>query len=248
MRPLSARQLLTVWEQGLVQTSIQRALSLLAAASPGVSPDSLARLPVGQRDGRLLTLRAWTFGEQLLGFATCPACEESLELTFNVNDIRVAADEDVPDAFDLDIDAYHLRFRLPNSLDMMASASNGDDAVTVRQRLLERCFLAAEQDGEAHSLNRLPSSVITTMAMRMAEADPQADVQTALVCPACDHQWQAAFDIGTFFWMEINEWARRTLRIVNALAAAYGWREADILAMSAWRRQLYLNMVNQSHG
>lgn len=245
MQPLSASELLTIWEQGLAQTSIQRALSLLSAASPGIPPDSLARLPVGQRDGRLLTLRAWTFGKQLLGMAACPACDERLELAFNVDDIRVAASEEVPDAFDLEVDDYCLRFRLPNSLDLAAGVADAGDTNTLRQHLLQRCFLDAEHDGKAQTLSQLPLSVITTMATHMAEADPQADVQTALACPSCQHQWQVAFDIFAFFWAEINEWARRTLREVHLLASAYGWREADILALSAWRRQLYLNMVNQ---
>jgi hypothetical protein len=34
------------------------------------------------------------------------------------------------------------------------------------------------------------------------------------------------------------------LRDVHALATAYGWREADIVAMSPWRRQVYLDMVS----
>jgi hypothetical protein len=33
------------------------------------------------------------------------------------------------------------------------------------------------------------------------------------------------------------------MREVHTLAAMYGWRETDILAMSAWRRQRYLEMI-----
>jgi hypothetical protein len=78
----------------------------------------------------------------------------------------------------------------------------------------------------------------------MVQADPQADVQLALTCPACGHQWEATFDIASFFWSEIDSWAHRILREVHTLASAYGWREADILAMSPQRRQLYLEMVS----
>ena len=77
----------------------------------------------------------------------------------------------------------------------------------------------------------------------MAEVDPQADVQMDLTCPACGHQWQALFDIESFFWREISAWANRILREVHALASAYGWRESDILSMSTWRRQTYLNLI-----
>jgi hypothetical protein len=78
----------------------------------------------------------------------------------------------------------------------------------------------------------------------MSRADPQADVRLALTCPACRHQWRSIFDIVTFFWIELDVWARRTLRDVHALARAYGWREADILALSPQRRQCYLEMIS----
>jgi hypothetical protein len=32
---------------------------------------------------------------------------------------------------------------------------------------------------------------------------------------------------------------------VHALASAYGWREADVLAMSPMRRQVYLELARQ---
>ena len=79
----------------------------------------------------------------------------------------------------------------------------------------------------------------------MALVDPQADVQLALSCPACGQQWRATFDVVSFLWDELDAWARRLLREVHTLASAYHWREADILAMSRWRRQYYLDLVQR---
>jgi len=83
------------------------------------------------------------------------------------------------------------------------------------------------------------------MLARMAKADPQAEVLITMQCPACPHQWSAPLDIGAFFWAELNAWATRMLREVHLLAAAYGWREPDILALSPRRRQLYLEMLER---
>jgi hypothetical protein len=77
----------------------------------------------------------------------------------------------------------------------------------------------------------------------MADCDPQADVEIARTCSACGHQWQTSFDIVSFFWTEICAQAKRLLREVDILARVYGWREADILSMSAARRRAYLEMV-----
>ncbi|MEA1978379.1 MAG: phage baseplate protein, partial [Chloroflexota bacterium] len=66
-----------------------------------------------------------------------------------------------------------------------------------------------------------------------------------LTCPECSHQWEVLFDIASFLWTEINNWAERTLRTVHQLASAYGWAEREILNLSPVRRQLYLGMVNR---
>jgi hypothetical protein len=77
----------------------------------------------------------------------------------------------------------------------------------------------------------------------MAQADPQADIQLDLSCPACQHHWQAAFDVVAFLWNEIDSWAHRILSDIHVIASAYGWSEADILALSAARRQTYLDLI-----
>jgi uncharacterized protein (UPF0212 family) len=243
MRSVSASELLGVWEQGLAQRPVRRALTLLTTACPETSPEELAKLSIGQRDARLLALREWTFGHQLISLATCPSCGQRLELTFNVADIQVATEVEPKETLALSVADYEVHFRPPNSLDLAAIADQKDVA-TGRQRLLESCLMAVHQNGEQVSADQLPANIREAVVERMAQADPQADVQLALSCPSCGHQWQAAFDIVSFFWSEINAWASRILREVHTLASAYGWRETDILAMSPWRRQCYLEMLS----
>jgi hypothetical protein len=82
------------------------------------------------------------------------------------------------------------------------------------------------------------------IARRMADCDPRANIELALECPACGHNWEALFDVVSFFWKEIEAWSRRVLGEVHALASAYGWTEREILALSPWRREFYLQMVS----
>jgi hypothetical protein len=109
--------------------------------------------------------------------------------------------------------------------------------------LLERCILQAVCKGKYVLFQQLPSHVKDAVITQMAQADPQANVPIDISCSACNHQWRSFFDIVSFFWTEINAWAFRVLREVHTLAITYSWREADILAMSPRRRQLYLEMV-----
>lgn len=236
MRPVSASELLNVWEHGQGQRSVQRALALLAAACPGTPPDELAKLSIGRRDALLLTLREWTFGSRMACVVACPACGERLEPSFDAADIRLeTAEEAGSGELSLTFHGREVRFRLPNSLDMLALAGS-QDLAGARRALLDRCLSKPPR-------RPVPEELAAEVARKMTEADPQADVQLALSCPSCAHSWSAVFDITSFFWREIEAWACRVLREVHALAFAYGWQEDYILSLSPRRRQAYLQMV-----
>jgi len=218
-------------------------LILLAAACPELTREELATLSVGQRDARLLTLRELTSGPRLNGFVECPRCAERLEFDVAVADLRVAAEPDTEEeARELVVEGLSLRFRLPDSRDL-AAVLDCRDTAAARDLLVRRCVLQASRDGAPVAVGELSAEATTRLARRMAECDPQAEVLLDLRCPTCEHAWQALFDIVAFFWAEIATQAKRLLREVHTLARAYGWREADILGMSARRRQFYLEMA-----
>lgn len=243
MYSLSASELLDVWERGLAKQPAERALALLSATSPEAAPEALARMTIGRRDRLLLGLRERTFGQHLSSTASCPRCGERLEFNFTTREIALDAEDREDDGqFSLTAMGYEVEFRLPTSLDLSAiSAATGPD--DAQRLLLSRCLLKARRGGEELSASELPAEVIEAVVDEMARRDPQADVQLALDCPQCGHAWALAFDIVSFFWTEIDAWAQRILREVHALASAYGWREQDILGLSAWRRQVYLAMI-----
>lgn len=255
MRNLLAAELLTAWERALGQSPVQQALVLLATMYPEHSPEQLAQISVGRRDACLLTLREQLFGSQLDSVTICPQCQEHIELAFSVSDIRVepAASEIVDPASEgikLAMDGYQVHFRLPNSLDLL-SIETSTKVDHTREQLLRRCLQSvvceARNSGESESLNdvsRLPMTLTDTIAERMAQADPQADVRLAVSCPACRHTWHAPFDIASYLMGEIHSWAKHVLREVHSLARAYGWCETDILAMTPTRRRAYLELLD----
>jgi T4 bacteriophage base plate protein len=243
MRSLLASELLDVWERGLSQSSLQRALTLLAAACPDIPSEQLVHLSIGQRDGFLLSLREKIFGSQLVSHTVCPKCRDRLELTFSVSDIRVVPEIEPASVLVTKVENYKVQYRLPTSLDL-GQVAGQSDLPRMRQQLLSRCLISAHYKDEALELSELPEALLSTVLEAMAQADPQADVQLALTCPACNHQWQVTFDVVSFFWSEIHGWARRLLQEIHTLASVYSWSEADILSMSAQRRQLYLEMIS----
>jgi hypothetical protein len=119
---------------------------------------------------------------------------------------------------------------LPNTVDLLEVASESPERRA--QALLARCA-GAELSGSA-------SGAVQT---KMAEIDPTSRIELALSCPGCEHQWSDFFDIASYLWTELSDHAVRLLRETHTLARAYGWREADILALSPRRRQVYLDLV-----
>ncbi|MGH2883643.1 MAG: phage baseplate protein [Solirubrobacteraceae bacterium] len=219
-----------------------RALTLLGAACSEASPDELASLSIGRRDADLLALREGTFGSEMAGVAVCPRCGEQLELLFGVAQIRQQSVAQAGQAFALTVDGYQLQVRPPNSMDLAAIGAQHDASLR-RRLLLERCLIAVHREATPVATDELPANVIIAVEEGIARADPQADIRLAISCPACDHRWEGVFDILSFFWSEIEAWAARILHEVHILASAYGWREHDILALSARRRQFYLEMA-----
>jgi len=243
MNRLSALELLAAWECGLSQGIMNRALTLLAVSNPRCSRNTLAQLSIGRRDAGLLSLREQLFGSQLSAVTECPSCREQLEFNLRTSDLRNSSDAAVFDS-SVSVGEWQLEFRLPTSNDLLEIPEDSD-LEEARTQLLERCILSVEENRTARPLGDVPADVIDAVVQRMSEADPFGDLQLALGCPACEHHWQAPFDIARFLWIEINAWAHRILRDVNSLARVYGWTEPDMLALSPLRRQIYLEMISQ---
>jgi hypothetical protein len=242
MAKLTAAQLIEVWEIGAGKPPAERALALLAAAYPYDAPEALAQLSIGRRDARLLSLREATFGSELFSISECPGCGERLEMSFQTGDVRSQPEENGGQEYQLDENGYGVRFRLPNSLDLLAA--HGSDAITGRSVLLERCILTAAGQGEDLPIEKLPAAVLTKVIEQMSANDPQAVIELDLACPACGRSWIAPFDILSYFWSEIEAWVQRILLEIHQIATAYGWSEAEILNLSAWRRQRYLELIS----
>ncbi len=244
MRHLTARELLDVWEKGLNQPLLQRALILLVAAFPEMSPDGLAELSVGARDARLLHVREQLFGSQFLNTTTCPQCLERIEWKSEISEMRIhtSTDESVPHEFTLEKDGYHLRFRMPNSKDL-AEVIGSYDGDLAQRKILARCITSMEIADERCDVEHLPDHIMLMLNKRMEELDPQAAINMQVSCPACSHTWNVLFDIASFLWTEVNDWAERMLQAIHKLARGYGWTEKEVLQLSPVRRHLYVGML-----
>jgi hypothetical protein len=229
---LSELDVLAVWQEGAGAPAVARAVAIAARAAPHL--EAVSDWSIGRRDALLLDVHAAVFGGAIELVTACPACDEALELTLAVDDVRSShgdarAEHELVD----EVSGVRVVFRLPSSADLLAVATI-DDIAAARQALAERCVV-----GDA----ALPESAVAALSARVAELDPQADIQLALVCAECGHGWTVPFDVADYVWRRIDTRARTLVSEVAGLAGAFGWSEAEILGLPADRRRLYLDLV-----
>ncbi len=248
MHTPSASELLQAWERGAESSAAACGLWLLDASCEDLDAESLLSLPLGRRDALLLDLRERLFGRRIDGVACCPACGATVEASFDVGALRQGGQAGIgtTDAHGMSTRELHLagagghiRFRVPDSRDLLAMQAS-DDVASARRLLIQRCVIEVGGKKWGEDVDSLSEAMQLALARAMADADPQADLSLEFTCPDCRQSWEPVFDMARFLWQELHAWALRLLRDIDTLARTYHWSEADILAMSPRRRQAYL--------
>ncbi|MFG2126255.1 hypothetical protein ACGFNV_00390 [Streptomyces sp. NPDC048751] len=230
MTSVSATELLDAWEAGWGRDPLRRGLALLAVAR-GTTRAAAADVPVGLRDRALFAFRAALFGTGVEAVSRCPGCGTDVDVAFDQRDLLAAlpgpvSGQQVPDTVTVRVDGRDVPARMPTSADLAAVLDAGPPAPD--EALAHRCA---------------PTAPVAAVAAAWTAADPLLDLRIDLGCPDCAHTWEETFDIVAFLWAELDAWGRRTLHEVHDLARAYGWSEADVLALTPWRRRCYLGLV-----
>lgn len=238
-----AARLLDLLDRGASQHPVERALSLLAEATPGASTEALAALPIGRRDQRLLHIYAELFPAPIRGRSACPSCGVAVEVSVSARELLLESPEpDEPIA--VRAEGFSALVRLPNSTDLRA-AVRAPSAAQARAAVLSRVVLSVRRGEDEARVSEMPPALVEAIDAALAAADPQADLELTPVCPGCGQQWSVVFDPEDALWTRIRALGERTLDEVDALARVYHWSEAEILQLSPQRRARYIARVTR---
>src|SRR5204862_3576939 len=116
VRP-NAGDLLRAWERGLTENNVDRALTLLSVAGADAR-ETLASLPIGERDARLLAVHEALFGPTLDSVVECPRCGTPLEFTVSTTQLSDRPAVPQSAALEVSVGSLHARLRLPDSADL----------------------------------------------------------------------------------------------------------------------------------
>ena len=236
------RLLLLAWEKGFHQSLIYKGLYLLQLLYPHANLEELMAFSIGRRDVNLLYLRSLLFGNQLENTAHCPECGQKTEWTMPLKQLYLQPLETQEDKeeFTLEQEGKPIAFRLPNNQDLLELSTENPSAWTT-ERLLQKCIL--QQEGIIRQVEDFSDIFKQQIIEKIAELDPQADINIGLSCPECEYQWSLNFNILTYLWTELEDYVYRLLQDIGRLAMNFGWSENSILEMSRFRRNLYLQML-----
>ena len=242
MQQLSDRDLLQVWENWIHQPLIYKSLELLALLDPDLDRETAASLPIGERDGRLMEIRKNLFGSQLQNATSCPTCGEQVEWEMSLDTFQPGISERSTDNQQVEVsfEEHKLVMRLPNSWDILEIMPL-EDMEQQTNSLIERCTLQ-----NALPFDRIedyPEALRKAIVQQIEERDPRAYIEIGINCPGCSHSWNMTFDIMEYLWTEIDRYAQGLLQDIFVLAHHFGWSEHDILSMSKWRRNWYIQML-----
>lgn len=234
MRALQGDLLLEAWERGASQGDLERPLTLLSVGWPERSWDELVDTSLTQLQMELLLLRRASFGDALRSSVPCPLCAARLELELRVSSMLPEGTLKPPCETTWEHDDVVHWMRPVTSRDLASIASVGDR----RKRLLELCTRTDPAGG-------CTTARCDALAMEhFNRLNEGTEIRLTLQCPTCSRMEKVDLDIGRFVWMEVRHAALLLLREVHRLAAAYGWSEREILAMSNARRSMYLGIAS----
>lgn len=240
---LTAAGLLDAWERGAHGTPAERGQLLACAARPDLHPDVVGKMTLGQRNRALFELRSRVFGPVLEAAVRCPRCTAAIEFQLRASDLAATAGRATETVWHrLVVGDYDITFRVLTTTDLSSAARAGTRG-EVRHELLARSIGSVASGETAVALDDLPPDVVEAIGDAIIETDPGVEAAIGLDCPACSHAWSLPLDIASYLWTEIVSEAERLLFEIHSLARAYGWREGDVLALSAVRRKAYLDMA-----
>jgi hypothetical protein len=197
-------------------------------------------LTVGDREALLWHLRRGASGDRIDVIVECGACGEKLDVPMTVSVLLAAPYDEQQPAFTDAIDGASVTYRLPTGADQRATLDLEPEAAVAV--LLERCVSSIDGgDPDPTVLATRADAIADAMAAR----DPQAETTLEATCLGCGAQVVALLDAFVFLREETVQRARVLFDEVHTLAWHYHWGEADILAMTAPRRQRYLDRIAQ---
>ncbi|GAA2758346.1 hypothetical protein [Actinopolymorpha rutila] len=230
---LTAAVLLDAWEAAAAVSGQRRGAMLVDRL--GLVVNALDA-PLAQRDAALLDLYRSVFGDRAEMVMDCTSCGKALEVDL---DLAVFAGAGTSEVTCVVSGSREYELRALTTRDLVAAAAAPDPAATLLARTVRRT------DGTAVAAADLPAGDLDLLDVASERLAGPAGVVVSARCPACGAPVRGGLDVAALGWSRLDRWAGDRLAEVATLARAYGWTEAEVLALTPARRAVYLELAQR---
>ncbi|MEQ7128695.1 hypothetical protein ABN034_29725 [Actinopolymorpha sp. B11F2] len=232
-------RLLVAWEDAAGAPPVARGTVLVHRAGLVDDVDTALDLPIGAVASLAARLYAEEFGAVVSGILTCHSCEQRLDVELPMDSVVAASqDESVGAESAVALSGgRRLLVRAPTTRDLVAAGGSHDPA----RELLNRCVRA--EDNAPVDADGLDDAALTLVDAAAEELAGSAAVVVRTACPSCGTEVAAPLDVAALLWDRVAYAAPAILAEVAELAAAFGWAEAEVLALTPVRRRTYLELA-----
>lgn len=189
--------------------------------------------PMGARNARLMQIRRANLGRKMTCLTGCPSCGETMEIVLDTLDFEVMPQSE---RVVVDVQGQALSFRLPTTREIALAARQGNPLAV----LLNACVI-----NPPPGIQMTDPDLLNSVEKAFDAADPLGCIAIEATCADCGAVAQPVLDPAYLVWSEFAALALRIEDDVHVLARAYGWAEAEILALPEVRRRRYVERVLQ---
>jgi hypothetical protein len=231
-------RLLVAWEDAAGVPPVARGTVLVHRAGLVDDLDTALDLPIGAVASLAARLYAEEFGDVVPGILTCHSCGQRLDVELPMDSVVASQDESVGAESAVALaGGRRLLVRAPTTRDLVAACGSHDPA----RELLNRCVRA--EDNAPVDADGLDDAALTVVDAAAEELAGSAAVVVRTACPSCGTEVAAPLDVAALLWDRVAYAAPAILAEVAELAAAFGWAEAEVLALTPIRRRTYLELA-----
>ncbi len=202
----------------------------------------LKKMTLGDRVCLLLNVRKLMKGDIISCTIDCPKCKRSMSADISINELlKTKCPEPENDNYELIDGGFSLRIRPLTAEDQNLFLSKILVDESLKQNLARACIVQSKPNLPAI----LSEGLLEVIGSRLGEVDPLSDISLNLLCPECNHTFQASFDAEEYILGEIASNSYRDLeREVHWIAFHYHWSEKEILSIPTTKRKRYVELVN----
>jgi hypothetical protein len=225
-----AAETLAAWEAASAVPPAARIAVLVHRAELAKDLDAALDMPLGEAAAMAARVHSAAFGDFVDGILHCEGCGEELDVTVPLAELSSNGGATTAEAAGFVV-------RAPTVRDLVAAGETEDPS----RALMTTCVRdAAHEPVDPGELDAEQIAELDAAAESLAGA---AGLVLRSRCPTCGEDATSPLDIGALLWEQVERSAHALLTEVAELGAAFGWSEADVLALSPLRRRAYLELA-----